>query len=243
MKISHAQWQGTRSRQEDSLAVRCYDNDALLLVGDGMGGHDAGDVASFTAVKVFQKAFDKAKKEAMPDRLRVALDQANDAVGRMLRKRKQYGGTTLAAAYVGRGILWWASVGDSPLFLWRHGHLVRLNEDHSMRPWLAESYRNGDMTYAQYVCERNYLNSAVTGDDIAQIDLPRTPYFLLPGDRIILGTDGLEPCLNAFQKPIDDVARILGADARDAAASLVAYLQMMGRPAYDNVTAIVADPF
>lgn len=243
MKISNAQWQGTRSRQEDSWAVRPYDCDALLVVADGMGGHDAGDVASFTAVKVFQKAFDKAKKESMPDRLQYALDHANAAVGRMLRKRKQYGGTTLTAAYLGRGILWWVSVGDSPLFLWRHGHLVRLNEDHSMRPWLAESYRNGDMSYAQYMCERNYLNSALTGEEIAEVDLPRTPYFLLPGDRIILGTDGLEPCLNAFQPPIDDVARILAADARDAAPSLVSFLQILGRQAYDNVTAIVADPF
>ncbi|MCC8022011.1 MAG: protein phosphatase 2C domain-containing protein [Akkermansiaceae bacterium] len=243
MKFSQAQWQGSRSRQEDACTVCSGDGETLLLVCDGMGGHAAGDVAAYTAMEVFRKAYVRGKRSPVSDRLKHALEEANEAVGRMLRKRKEFGGTTLAAACMGGGLLWWLSVGDSPLFLWRRRRLIRLNADHSMRAQADEEYRRGDLSYLEYLQERSYLTSALTGETIEKVDLSPIPYFLLPGDRVILGTDGLEPCLNAASQPLDDVARILDSGAGDAASSLIAYLRMMGHPVYDNISVIIADPF
>lgn len=244
MKISEAQWQGTRLRQEDAYAVSPVETlDRLLIVCDGMGGHSDGDVASCTAVEAFKKAFLHKKKLSVPDRLSYALDQANEAVGRTMKKRKTFGGTTLTAVCIGGGLLWWISVGDSPLFLWRRRHLARLNADHSTRAKVEKEYLCGKLNYTEYLYERNYLTSAVTGEEIQEKDLTRTPYFLLPGDRIVLSSDGVEPCLSSLRQPIDGVARILDSRAGDSAAALISYLRMSERAEYDNTTVIVADPF
>ena len=102
-------------------------------------------------------------------------------------------GCTLLAAVLAKEGLYWISVGDSPLWLYRHNQLTRLNQDHSYRPVLAQQLASGAIsaTAAQTHPHRNALFSALTGEGIDQVDLSQAPYRLQAGDRVLLASDGL----------------------------------------------------
>ena len=131
---------GKREIQEDELGF--IDGPTLdpggqhpvVIVADGMGGHASGELASRLAVRAFVEAYGTEGPPA--DRLRAALDRANQAIDDAIRDNLSLDGmgTTLVAAAVTADGLEWISVGDSPLYLCRGGRLKRLNEDHSMAP-------------------------------------------------------------------------------------------------------------
>lgn len=248
MNINIAQWIGKRGEQEDAYAYRHYPEGCLAVVCDGMGGHDCGSLAAKTAAEAFVEAFDKAPEGTLTERLRMVLDKANEAVGDLFRKRGSFGGTTLLAVYCGAGVLRWVSVGDSPLLLWRHGRLMRLNADHSMRAIYACPSSLGAKSYGvDYVDSvttafGHSLRSAVTGDPLVMVDAPLTPYPLLPGDRIIMSSDGVDDLL--LQSPMSpDTQAIL--DKRGAGVNLSAEIvdacKRLDDPNADNVTVLSMD--
>ena len=110
-------------------------------------------------------------------RLRLALDAANDTLGYLAQKLPVVStpmGTTLVAAIVSPEHLYWISVGDSPLFLYRSGKLERLNEDHSLTPLIEQRVRIGEMSQeeADHHPDRHTLQSALRGQDM-KINSPR----------------------------------------------------------------------
>ena len=167
----------------------------LLAVGDGLGAHAGGSVASYIAVNAFVRAF--YENDLPPSwRLRVSLDAANDTLGYLSHKLPALGtpmGTTLVATFVSLQELYWISVGDSPLFLYREGKLERLNEDHSLTPLLDQRVAIGEMTpeEAEHHPDRHTLQSALLGSPIAMVDLPSHPLKLQSGDVIIAASDGI----------------------------------------------------
>lgn len=193
--------QGSRSRQEDDYGVfelppELEAGDLLLVLADGMGGERGGARASALAVRSFIEAYDTASAAAIPNRLeqvltrvneRIAWDAASDPDG------LQGMGCTLLAVVLAEEGLYWISVGDSPLWLWRRGRLIRLNQDHAYRSILAHQVYNGEISAAEAAGhpDRNALISAVTGAELELVDLPRQVYPLQPGDQILLASDGL----------------------------------------------------
>lgn len=229
-----------RGKQEDAYAVRHYPEATLAVVCDGMGGHDCGHLAADTAARTFVDAFDKASGLTVSARLRSALDAANAAVGELFRKDASYGGTTLLAAYVGGGVLWWVSVGDSPLFIWRFGRLLRPNADHSMRPIFGEMARSGVMDFEEAMAQGHSLRSAVTGERIPLIDAPSTPLPLLPGDRILLASDGADELL--LPSPMRPSVRAMFNDrSSPLSAAVVESCRRLELPCADNVTVLSMD--
>lgn len=240
MNVNVAQWIGKRGTQEDAYAVRQYPEGALAVVCDGMGGHDCGDLAAATASGTFVEAFDRAAGASVAERLRIALDEANNAVGELFAKRESYGGCTLLAVFCGGGVVWWISVGDSPLLLWRHGRLVRLNADHSMRAIYGEFVKSGTMDFGEAMAHGHSLRSAVTGEKIPLVDAPPTPYPLLPGDRIVLSSDGVDDLL--LQVPMRPSARaVLDKREGNLSAEIVEACRQLDDPSADNVTVLSMD--
>lgn len=202
-----------------------------------MGGHDCGRLAAETAAHAFIDAFDEVEGATISARLRAALGIANDAVGSLFRKDGMYGGTTLLAAYVGSGVLWWVSVGDSPLFIWRFGRLMRPNADHSMRPIFGEMARSGVMGFEEAMAQGHSLRSAVTGERIPLVDSPITPLPLLPGDRILLASDGADELL--LPTPISPAVRDMFNDrSNQLSAAVVEACRRLEHPCADNVTVL-----
>ncbi len=242
MNAHVAQWIGRRERQEDAYALRYFPSGLLALVCDGMGGHHLGQMASSTAAAAFVEAFAATDEElGPPGRLRLALEAANAAVRNAFNERHSYGGTTLLAVFASPTSLWWVSVGDSPLFLWRNSRLSQLNEDHSMRPVYEAFVASGCLSHKDALDQGHMLRSAVTGDELALVDLHSAPYPLLPGDRLVLASDGsdalLQPCCLA------ESTRALFSQRGDSlAARLVEACRALGDPQADNVTIISFDP-
>lgn len=196
------QYRGRRDNQEDYYAFA----DAaelsedplqrlLLVVGDGLGAHAGGSVASYLAVNAYVRAFHEQPGEASW-RLRTALDTANETLGYITERMPAVAppmGTTLLGVLISQKEVQWISVGDSPLFLYRRGNLTRLNADHSLAPMLEERVKAGLLTEeeAAHHPDRHTLQSAVMGMPMGLVDFAADPIKLLPDDIVIAATDGI----------------------------------------------------
>ncbi|MGN0864555.1 MAG: PP2C family protein-serine/threonine phosphatase [Akkermansia sp.] len=234
-----AQWLGRREKQEDAYAARPVAGGMLAVVCDGMGGHCYGDCASRVAATAFADAF-AAQESALPERMQTALAAANAAVRSVYESQGAFGGTTLLAVFARRGVLHWISVGDSPLYLWRMGRLLRLNADHSMRAVFERYVCAGGMTLREAQRNGHMLRSALTGSRIPLVDAPRVGYPLLPGDRLILCTDGAEPLL-AQGVLLPELRALLNEREGSLAAHLVEACRELNEEHADNVTVITLD--
>ena len=245
------QIQGARNYQEDEFGFLPLTGDAddrphslLAVLADGMGGHKGGAHASAAAVDAFVKAYQAADLPT-PERLRQALDRANERIGADSHGNPDLEGmgcTLVGAAFTEAG-LQWISVGDSPFWLFRDDKLIRLNADHSMAPLLAEQVAQGKMTEIEAARhpQRNALRSAVIGDTLPLIDLKEAPMPLEPGDRFVLSSDGLETLAE------DEIAEAMREGAADdpetLAARLLAAVEARNKKGQDNTTVIVVEPF
>jgi serine/threonine protein phosphatase PrpC len=200
------QYRGRRDAQEDYYAFADASpteapplSHLLLAVGDGLGAHTGGAVASYIAINAFVHAFHQtgAGSNLSPyHRLRLALDTANDTLGQLavrLPSSNTPMGTTLVAAHVSLQHLLWISVGDSPLFLYRSGSLERLNEDHSLTPLIEQRVLIGEITQeeADHHPDRHTLQSALLGHPLQLVDTPTQALELESGDIIIAASDGI----------------------------------------------------
>ncbi len=196
------QYRGKRENQEDYYAFAdASDQDEaplarlLLALGDGLGAHAGGSVASYVTVGSFIRAFHEAEGAASW-RLRMALDIANETIGIISGRLPSLGqpmGTTLLSILVDKNSMYWVSVGDSPLFIFRAGSLIRINADHSLSPLLDERVRLGEITHeeALHHPDRHTLQAAVLGMPITMIDGNAEPFILHKGDVIIAASDGI----------------------------------------------------
>lgn len=238
--------QGSRSRQEDDYGVfelppELEAGDLLLVLADGMGGEQAGARASALAVRGFVDAYDTASATAIPERLEQTLARVNERMARDAAS-DPYGlhgmGCTLLAVVLTKEGLYWISVGDSPLWLWRRGRLHRLNQDHAYRSILAQQVTMGEISAAEaaHHPDRNALISAVTGADLELVDLSRQAYPLKPNDQVLLASDGL---LTLNEKEIAAVLSRARAESRPCERLLAAVAEHRNLH-QDNVTVLWA---
>jgi serine/threonine protein phosphatase PrpC len=197
-----AQLTGAREQQEDALAIHAPVADSgarggevLLVLADGMGGHTGGEVAGRLVVEHFCLAYAQSPLK-VTDALRSSLDLANEALAEAVASEPslQGMGTTLVCCVIKESRLYWISVGDSPLWLYRDMMLQRLNADHSMVPLLDDMVRTGliNREEARADPRRHQLRSAVAGRAVTMVDLCDTPLQLQAGDLVVLASDGIE---------------------------------------------------
>lgn len=178
-------------------------------------------MASDTVVQAFWTGFRRAAAEVATN-LRAGVEAANVAV----RAKQQSDaalaemGSTLVAALVPGQRLYWASVGDSGLWLFRAGQLRRLNEDHSMRPLLFDLVELGRMTREEALADprAHHLRSAITGRDLPPVEIAADGYRLKADDVVLLASDGLEVLSEAR---ISGLNAQRGNDARGLARALL----------------------
>lgn len=241
--LAFRQWQGARPYQEDAFDARDIDpwgageSPALLMIlADGMGGAAGGAIASHTAVEIFSRDFPILDGTAGA-RFRACLEAATASLHRQESadaRLRGMGTTVVAALYDGRSIEW-LSVGDSPMWLFADGALVRLNADHSMAPVLEALVRAGELTPdgARRDRRRNMLRSAVTGRAADMVDCGHRPCRLGPGGFLLIASDGIETLAE------DRIAQELGAakgSAEAAADGLLSAVRAAAGPYQDNVT-------
>ncbi len=216
-----------RSENEDSLFVRS----PIFVVADGMGGAQAGEVASKTAAD----AFDRDLPEGPPERfLRETIEEANRRIHDLARTDPSRAGmgTTITAAIVDAqaeevGI---GHVGDSRAYRLRRGKLERLTRDHSL---VEEMRRKGQITDAQAEDhpQRSIITRALGPEPEVEVDLQTVP--AAPGDVFLLCSDGLTTMINE-----DRIAEVLSSatSMREAVRTLVD--EANGAGGRDNITAL-----
>lgn len=217
-----------RRANEDHFLVRA----PLFVVADGMGGAQAGEVASRLAAETFADGLGDG--DSLERRLAARVEDANRRIHRRAREdRARAGmGTTLTAVYVDDEELVVAHVGDSRAYLWRDGELTRLTRDHSL---VDELVRRGKLTEEEAAehPQRSIITRALGPEPDVEVDT-RT-YRGRDGDVLLLCSDGLTSMISE-----DDVAALLR-DATDldaAARALVDAANDAG--GRDNITVVLA---
>jgi serine/threonine protein phosphatase PrpC len=243
--VATAATKGERDCQEDSLIASFPQGQetGFAVLADGMGGHMSGDVASalvmsevFRRIKMNERLLDKRITDVSGILFGTA-SAANDRITQYIEQEPaSYGmGATLLATVIRGDELYWVSVGDSPLFLFRDGVLTQLNQDHSMAPQIDMMVKMGAMAeeVGRDHPDRNTLTSAIAGRKIAKIDCPDAPTAVRAGDIIIAATDGLQFLSN------DAIAAILEEThtkrSTDISSALLTALDDLADPDQDNI--------
>ena len=191
-------------------------------------------------VSTFNKNFTgKFGRESVSDVLRESLLKGNDALSESIKETPALEGMgcTMVTAAFNRGKVFWVSVGDSHLYLIRDRELVKRNEDHSYGGYLDRMKAQGVEVDAEAGLSRNMLMSAMTGDEIAEIDCPDDGLQLLPGDRVVVASDGLDTLTEA---------RIIQTSSwhkapKDCVQALLNAVDEEKKPRQDNTTVVVVD--
>lgn len=178
---------------EPTNARQLKQSGRLYVVADGLGGHEKGEKASRFAVDSLLKSYYEAPEVPPENRLRDIIQQVHQNLIAYAQKNVGPGGkvaTTVVAAVVRENNLLVAHVGDSRAYLIRDGEVHQITRDHS---FVGEMQRAGALTEeeARQSRYRNRLTRSVGGSESAlEVDVS-PPIPLLPGDLILLCTDGL----------------------------------------------------
>ena len=222
-----------RQNNEDAMLVGDGEDQTLFVVADGIGGFEAGEVASFLAVDVL--------KGLRPDEpFETAIAAANRRIltaGRGDEKLSGMGTTVVAIRFGGtqrEPTAEVAHVGDSRAYLVRVGEMKPITEDHSL---VAELVRSGDLTRDQAAehPQKNLITRALGADEEVDVDTTVLPVEV--GDRILLCSDGLSDMVS--ESRISEILLESPDDPERAANSLLsAALDAGGN---DNITVVVVD--
>lgn len=198
-----------RRANEDALFARA----PVFVVADGMGGAQAGEVASSTVVEAFGEGLpDVTAEQALADVIRTANSRIHEMSRADVHRAGM--GTTVTAAHVGEHDVAVAHVGDSRAYRWRGGELERLTEDHSL---VEELRRQGKLTAeeAEEHPQRSIITRALGPEPEVEVDT--ASWRAQAGDLYLLCSDGLTSMISEPQ-----VAEVLGASAPEEALESVA---------------------
>ena len=208
----------------------------LLIVADGMGGHNAGDYASKFVVQVLKKELAKSREDGPRAMLKKAIASANhQLIAESKTDAKLEGmGTTLVAATVIEHTLYFANVGDSRLYL-LNDEIRQLSKDHSL---VQEMVRLGGLNAeeAKHHPDKNIITRAIGVKEDIEIDF--FEYRLKKGDIILMCTDGLSNMVE--DEEIFQIVRS-SRDVVEAVEQLIERANSNGGK--DNIGVIVAEPF
>ena len=181
-----------RKLNEDAINL---DIPGLLILADGMGGYEGGEIASTIAVRAAADFFSKdPQKPFSEETLKESVLCANEAI--LVRKEENpklcHMGTTLVMGAVQGDTLYWAHVGDSRLYVWQEGKLAQITVDHS---FVMELVKEGKLSMEEmrHHPRKNEITRAVGIDRTLQVDTGTLS--LGDGSLLLLCSDGLSGVL------------------------------------------------
>jgi protein phosphatase len=216
----------SREHNEDSHLVR----PPLFVVADGMGGANAGEVASGIVVETMGKEFDEGD---MPGALGAAIEDANARIHAMASEDRNLSGmgTTTTAGWFGGATLTLAHVGDSRCYRFRADRLEQLSEDHSLVGGLVRLGKLTPQEAAEHP-QRSVILRAVGVEPTVDVDV--TEHEMEDGDVYLLASDGLDSMV--MDAVIEETLRTCP-ELGDAAQMLVDLANAAG--GHDNITVLL----
>ncbi|MGE0765123.1 MAG: protein phosphatase 2C domain-containing protein [Hyphomicrobiaceae bacterium] len=242
LDLATAEYIGAREQQQDLASALPLATGALLVLADGLGGHESGAEAARIVVTTFKEAGVAGRFKSPTARrqaLREVLELANARIAEGVDPVHGHRGmaSTVVAAVVSDSELSWVSVGDSHLYLWREGRLHKLNEDHSQAGLMVRSgrYQSSD---PEVQAVKSVLVSALTGRKLEMVDLPPSSFRLESGDVLMLASDGLNTLSDGeIEQIVDNVG---GHGAIKLSTTLLESVRSRRLERQDNTTVVVA---
>jgi PPM family protein phosphatase len=231
LRASDTIWKTDTGRQRRDNEDNAYVRAPLFVVADGMGGAQAGEVASKLAVEEFHR---ELPSDGTPEeRLASRVQSANRRIYELSRTEHEHAGmgTTLTAVYLDDVDLAVAHVGDSRAYIFRDGELTRLTQDHSL---VEELVRRGKLTEEQAAehPQRSIITRAL-GIEL-DVEVDTWTYPARAGDVVLMCSDGLTSMIGE-----DQITEILAAETNldRAGERLIAAANEAG--GRDNITVVL----
>ncbi len=236
-----------RKLNEDSVFYSTFDlhtnsgtvSAGLFAVADGMGGHEAGEIASDLAIRIFQVECISGllARQTAPGLplMASAFSKANNAVLEAATEKSLQGmGTTLTAALITGQDMYVAHIGDSRCYIINTREIIQVTTDHSVVQELVDT---GDISAEEALTHprRNEITRVLGYNDNSLPDLIQIK--LYAGDNILLCSDGLCGVLPAGR--IEETV-LASQSPRQACADLISRANLAGGP--DNISVIIAQP-
>lgn len=217
-----------RELNEDCYCICGFGDNSergFCILADGMGGHNAGEVASQNAVKLIAEEMNRlleSGEKEIPGQLSRAVSAANTGVYTMASENPIHRGmgTTVVTAFIDDGTAYVANVGDSRAYAVRDDEIVQITTDHSV---VSELVMRGTITKeeARLHPQKNIITRAVGTDKSVRTDI--FEYNYSPGDVMIMCSDGLSTMLDdnrileiiKSKKTSEDTVNSLIAAAKD----------------------------
>jgi PPM family protein phosphatase len=222
---------GLRRRSNEDALIAEY---PIFLVADGMGGHEAGGVASARALEAFRPLIGR-NAVTLPEFAEAFAEAVGLVAG--IEAHKAAAGTTISGVAVSNidGVSYWLviNLGDSRTYRLADGNLEQISVDHSAVQELIDAGRLSPRDADSHP-ERNVITKAIGAGSKAEPD-----YWMIPastGDRLLVCSDGLSRELDA-----EAITRVLVAEASPEAAASRLVHEALLRGGHDNVSVIVVD--
>jgi PPM family protein phosphatase len=206
----------------------------LMIVADGMGGYQAGEVASRIAVETVTRGYYASEGEPQ-SALTAAFHDANREIHRLSLVRRELNGmgTTCTALAIRGGVAYSAHVGDSRLYIIRSNSIYQLTEDHSV---VTELIKQGALTReaGRRHIDRNIILRALGSMATVEVATWEQPLPVRAGDCFVLCSDGL------YDTVTDDEILFAAEGQGGATACEALVATARDRGGHDNITVVIA---
>ena len=237
---------GSRETQQDSLFVSpstvVTPEESPISIGvvcDGMGGMKDGERASHLAMELFVKDCKAMQAwEGVPALLYEEMLKIDDAVYN-ISESAGGAGTTLVGVLARRNQMYWASVGDSRIYIHRNNEMLQVTRDHNYLLNLKEMAARGEITPDEIEAhhQKEALISYMGIGSLSLMDINQNPFILRNGDMVLLCSDGLYKSLS--DQEIREIMRNNFINPEEAAKELVLTAFERNRERQDNTSVVL----
>ncbi|WMJ22756.1 serine/threonine-protein phosphatase [Paludicola sp. MB14-C6] len=241
--VGNAQHIGKRKIQEDAFAFSDLGNQNLLMqngicavLSDGIGGLNNGHIVSNFVVKSVLTAFPQINlTNPISQQLQNIAQKINYDI---MTQELSDCGATLLTAIIHQNKLFWCSIGDSRIYLFRNGYLHQLNEDHDYQNKLLSQYINSEypLSLAFSDLQKDNLTSYIGIPNLKLIETTKRYFTLQNGDKIILCTDGVYQTLSKTE-----LQTYLKAQPQDACENIIYGVMYKKLKTQDNSTVMIIE--
>lgn len=237
--IGNAQRRGARDYQEDSFGYtplfKAGDEGFAAVVADGMGGLSAGDQVSAYAVSaIIEMCSQIGSAAAVHTKFRQMISEIN----RKVVLGGSGGGCTAASVFCRGDGVYWCSVGDSRIYIFRNGMIFQLSEDGNFQNRLLDDVIAEKLTYESMADndKKDSLVQYIGSKNEPEPDVNIFPLIPESGDKLLICSDGV---YNALSQ--EEMSRALSVTAQEAADALIEEIVKKNYENQDNNTAVVIE--
>ena len=240
---------GKRNSQQDAIKadsdyVYAEEGRGIAILCDGMGGLAGGEKASNLCVDMVHKMYhEKGENTTIAQFYAKAISQADEAVAALRDSagNPMRAGTTMVSVVIDNGDLYWASVGDSRIYIQRGPEMLQLTRDHNYYMLLMEKVKNGQLSQeeADSNPKKEALISYIGINGVQYINRNASPLKLEKGDHIILCSDGLYRSVT--DEELKQILLCFRGDMESAAEALTQLAMSKGKRHQDNTSVIVLE--